>query len=146
MHTCTPARPRRTDERHPNPNKLTRGAPAGRVRVGGWLGGRRKCRYTDADVLALAVYLSGKPDVGWLNVVALDGLQRLILKLAEHASTTGEACCFNAVANDHNADGPGHHWTSVYVRIGAKNEEEHAIGELPAGMTLNPEVRPHAVA
>ena len=134
MHLCVPRVGR---SRVPSHVLTCCADVTGAGRAGGWeLQARRRGR-----PCTRGSFERRKRHQGWLCVVAVDGLQRLIRMPAEHASSTGEACCFDAVANDHAAGGPGRRWTSVHVRTGAVGEEV-AVGALPISMTLDPEVRP----
>ena len=77
----------------------------------------------------------------WIEATGLDGLQARMFDLAAKAATSDDAACsMNIVTNDHVCSGPGHHWTNVYIRIGAKDEAAATIKDMPVGMTLDPDV------
>ena len=105
-----------------------------------------RARYNDTHIVALAQNLDNESTLenkssAWIEATGLDGLQARMFDLAVKAATSDDAACsMNIVTNDHVCSGPGHHWTNVYIRIGAKDEAAATIKDMPVGMTLHPDV------
>ena len=87
-----------------------------------------RARCVDKDVVAIAQNLDNASTLenkssAWIEPTGLDGLQARMIDLAAKAATSDDtACSMDVVTNDHVYSGPGHHWTNVHVRIGAKDE------------------------